>query len=516
MLSPEYLAGCADGILKLYRQLEDDIVRDMVRRLVSTDWQMTQSAVWQMEKAQELGLHVYDDIVRRLAQITGKSTQELKELFDDGGTETLRYDDRIYKQAGLNPLPVKQSPGMLQVLTAGYKKCGQTLKNLTLTTASEAQQLFITSCNRAYMQVSSGAFDYNTAIRKAVEAFGSSGATVRYPTGHRDKIDVAVRRAVMTGVSQTCGQLQEMRLDEMDCDLVETTAHMGARLSHSYWQGQVFSRSGKHRKYPDFVASTGYGSGEGLMGWNCRHGFYPFFEGLSERAYSKEMLTEWQQHTVSYNGKTYTDYKASQKQRELERSIRDTKRTLLGIEEGKREADDELRRGLEEDFAAKSVKLKKQEQALADFLKQTGREEERARVQAAGFGRGIAQRAVQANKKELLKQRERDIIKEIKKCGIQGDIHLEPRNIDISSLGFDSKHINKERSRDITMEDAKSFIASAKISSTVWNGKFERYYSENGAAYVNVQDKLIRTAYARENFGKDVLDMLEVLEKYGR
>lgn len=516
MLSPEYLAGCADGILKLYRQLEDDIVRDMVRRLVSTDWQMTQSAVWQMEKAQELGLHVYGDIVRRLAQITGKTTQELKELFEDGGTETLRYDDRIYRQAGLNPLPVKQSPGMLQVLTAGYKKCGQTLKNLTLTTASEAQQLFITSCNRAYMQVSSGAFDYNTAIRKAVEAFGSSGATVRYPTGHRDKTDVAVRRAVMTGVSQTCGQLQEMRLDEMDCDLVETTAHMGARLSHSYWQGQVFSRSGKHRKYPDFVASTGYGSGEGLMGWNCRHGFYPFFEGLSERAYSKEMLTEWKQHTVSYNGKTYTDYEASQKQRELERGIRDTKRTLLGIEEGKREADDELRRGLEEDFAAKSVKLKKQEQALADFLKQTGREEERARVQTAGFGRGIAQRAVQANKKELIKQRERDIIKEVKKCGIQGDIELNPKAIDLKGFAFDDKHINSERAHGVSRQEAEAFAHNAKFVSVRWSGRFRNYYSGEGAVYIDTHQNNIRTAFKADEFSKEVIEALEVLKKYGR
>lgn len=516
MLSPEYLAGCADGILKLYRQLEDDIVRDMVRRLVSTDWQMTQSAVWQMEKAQELGLHVYDDIVRRLAQITGKTTQELKELFEDGGTETLRYDDRIYRQAGLNPLPVKQSPGMLQALTAGYKKCGQTLKNLTLTTASEAQQLFITSCNRAYMQVSSGAFDYNTAIRKAVEAFGSSGATVRYPTGHRDKIDVAVRRAVMTGVSQTCGQLQEMRLDEMDCDLVETTAHMGARLSHSYWQGQVFSRSGKHKRYPDFVASTGYGSGDGLMGWNCRHGFYPFFEGLSERAYSKEMLTEWQQHTVSYNGKTYTDYEASQKQRELERSIRDAKRTLLGIEEGKREADDELRRGLEEDFAAKSVKLKKQEQALADFLKQTGREEERARVQTAGFGRGIAQRAVQANKKELIKQRERDIIKEIKKCGIRGNITIHPKSIDVSVLTFDDVHINIQRNHNVTEQEAKSFINNAVVLISKRNGMTENYYSYKGATYVNPLQKAIKTSYTSEQYDEKIKSMMEVLKKYGK
>ena len=92
-------------------------------------------------------------------------------------------------------------------------------------------------------------------------------------------MDVAVRRAVLTGVNQTTARMQIARADEMECDLVETTAHMGARPEHMDWQGRIFSRSGKSRKYPDFVKSTGYGTGPGLCGWNCRHSFFPYFEG---------------------------------------------------------------------------------------------------------------------------------------------------------------------------------------------------------------------------------------------
>lgn len=239
MLSPDYLAHISDDIIKLYQQLEDDIISDIVRRLVGTDFEMTQSAVWQMEKLQQMGL-VYEDALKRIGAATGKTEKELKKLFEDAGMETLRFDDSIYKKAGLNPLPLLQSPSMLNVLTAGLQKTGGTLKNLTLTTANTSQALFISSADSAYMQVASGAFDYNTAVRNAVKQASAQGLEVLYPTGHRDKIDVAVRRAVLTGVSQTCGKLQEMRMEELGCTLVEVTAHMGARQDHQFWQGKVY------------------------------------------------------------------------------------------------------------------------------------------------------------------------------------------------------------------------------------------------------------------------------------
>lgn len=399
MLSPDYLDHCTDDILRLYEQLDDDIIRDIVRRLVDTDFEMTQSAVWQAEKIQEIGNTVYSDVLNRISDITGKSEDELRTLFEDAGTETMVYDYSVYRRAGLNPLPVMQSPGMLQVLTAGYKKCGESLHNLTLTTANTSQAAYIQACNRAYMQVSSGAFDYNTSIRKAVEELSKDGTHILYPSGHTDRIDVAVRRSVLTGVSQTCGQLQIMRMDEMECDLVETTAHMGARPTHAVWQGRVFSRSGKG-KYPDFISSTGYGSGDGLMGWNCRHNFYPFYEGISNRAYTDDELKKLNEKRVTYNGDKYTDYEASQVQRKMERDIRETKRTLTGIDEARKNAPEEaLKKGFSEDFGVQSIRLKQQEAKLSDFLAQTGRAEDRSRVQVAGFGRIVSQKSAQTNRK---------------------------------------------------------------------------------------------------------------------
>lgn len=145
------------------------------------------------------------------------------------------------------------------------------------------------------------------------------------------------------------------RMDEMDCDLVETTAHMGARPSHAVWQGRIFSRRGKSREYPDFVESTGYGSGEGLMGWNCRHNFYPYFAGISRRAYTNKELKKLAEHKVIYKGKEYNDYEAGQIQRRMEREIRATKRELTGLDTaGKAASSPELKNGLQADFNAAS------------------------------------------------------------------------------------------------------------------------------------------------------------------
>lgn len=188
-------------------------------------------------------------------------------------------------------------------------------KNLCKSMVESSQATVTHLMDKAWLKVQSGAFTYQDAIYDAVVELAKQGiATVTYPSGKTDWADVAVRRAVMTGISQTAGQMQLDLAAEMDCDLVEVTAHMGARPSHALWQGKVYSISGKSKKYPKLSTATGYGTGDGLKGWNCRHDFYPFFEGISERANLPVDVTE-----------NNRQYELSQKQRAMERSIRATK-----------------------------------------------------------------------------------------------------------------------------------------------------------------------------------------------
>lgn len=396
MLPPDFFDYAANDILDLYGELEKSILRDIVRRLTKTGT-MTSTAVWQAQQLQESGL-LMRDITAMVSRMSGTNDKQVEALFENAGVRALKYDIDIYEAAGLTPLPIRQSPAASLVLRAGITKTAGNLKNLSMTTAVATQQEYISATTLAEMQVESGAFDYVTAIRNAVRKASKSGSVVLYPSGHKDLLDVAIRRATLTGASQTASQLSTHYADDMGCDLVETTAHPGARPEHALWQGRVFSRSGHSKKYPDFVTNTRYGYGDGLCGWNCRHGFYPYFEGLSSSAYPKNKISEYNNSTVNYHGETMSYYDATQRQRAMERTIRSTKREIAGYDEGMKSADEKIRNAMKEDFSTASVKLKRQETALNDFINETGLDRQREREQILGFGRSAARKAVYANK----------------------------------------------------------------------------------------------------------------------
>lgn len=296
---------------------------------------------------------------------------------------------------------------------AGYIKCAGNLQNLTLTTANTAQQAYIQASNLAYMQVTSGTMDFNTAVRHAIQTAAAAGSSVLYPSGHCDHLDVAVRRAVLTGVGQTVRQLSLINAQDMGCDLMEITAHGGARPPHAAWQGKIVSLSGR-RGYLT-PKSIGYGTGDGFGGWNCRHDWHPFFESVSKRAYSNARLKELNERHIEIDGEKYTDYEVSQMQRALERKIRKQKRQVAAANAAVQSAPDEAaKQAMQEDFTAQSVKLKAAEQELKDFCKQTGFLPDTSRVWVNGFGRSVSQKAVHANKKALTSGTKSGIIKTTK------------------------------------------------------------------------------------------------------
>ena len=367
MLKPKYLEQLPDAMIDLYSEVETELLADMARRISKCDY-WSPATEWQRQKLSEMGnYHSY--VLESLSSLTGKSTAELKQMMMDAGVEATDFDRSAYKDQGLDPPPLTASKTMQKTLTAGLKRTQGLFKNLTKTTASTATRQFEHALDKAYLLVSTGAVDYNTAIRRAVKDLARQGiGAITYPSGHMDNIEVAVRRAVLTGINQTALQLQMDLADEMECDLVETTAHGGARPDHATWQGKVFSRSGKSKKYPDFVRSTGYGSGTGLGGWNCRHSFYPYFEG-SPRSYSNSELKDYEAKKYRYNGKKITEYEASQQQRYIERQIRRWKRENVMMSEA----------GLDAEESA--AKIRQWQAVQRDFVRQTGLKRQPAREQ---------------------------------------------------------------------------------------------------------------------------------------
>ena len=400
MLTPEQLSNCANDMIDLYQQLDEQIARDIARRIVKANY-LTDTADWQMRMLQECGM-LHEDIITTLSGYSGMSEEVLKELFKDTANTSIAYDMSIYNKAGLNPLPLNMSPRAMQTLEAGFNKTNGNLQNLTRTTAITSQTAFINACTIAEMKVSSGAFDYHTAIIDAIKQVAENGAWVQYPSGHRDRLDVAVRRNVITGIGQTTGEICLGYAHDMECDLMEITAHAGARPSHSAWQGQIVSLSGK-KGYLS-LEDIGYGSGDGFKGWNCRHDWFPYFEG-TERMYTTKDLKALEDRDIQYpDGSMHTYYEAEQTQRKYERLIRQARRDVCAYDEVIKNTNksSQLYNDAVKKYDHYTAKVKFYEYELKNFCYKVGINPDNSRVRTLGYNRSVSQKVVH-NDKSLYK-----------------------------------------------------------------------------------------------------------------
>ena len=382
MLPPSYLDQMPDAFVQLWQQVEDAILQDVARRIGKMD-AVTPTANWQLWRYQQTEA-VRNDVVKLLAKYTGKSETAIRKLLLQAATEAMEREDAIYYHYDMEPPPFEENAALNNLLDAGARQTCGTWQNLTATTANTVTGAFERTLDAAWLKVGTGAFDYKTAVKQAVDSLADDMPMVTYPSGHTDSIEVAARRAILTGVNQTTGKLQVARMDEMGCEFVETTAHGGARPSHAEWQGRRFHRGGavdyKGRHYPDFEAATGYGTGAGLCGWNCRHQFFACFPELGDPPqWTQEQLRELNARDIEWNGKKYTAYEISQMQRARERNVRRWKKRYL--------AEDAA--GL--DTTDSAVRLKAARQS--DFTKATGGRVDSARVSVPKFGRSEASRA---------------------------------------------------------------------------------------------------------------------------
>ena len=308
---------------QLYADLELEIIEEIATRIAKVGYANT-VVLNDIQIAQEMGL-LYQDIVTLVAKYNNSTYEEVAKIFEEAGAKTLKFDDKIYTEVGLNPLPIKQSPEMVQILNSTIEKTAGNLQNLVMTTAVGAQTAFYNAMNRAYMEVSTGVKSYTKSIVDTIKELSEQGAVITYPSGRNMSLESAVRMNIITGVNQTCGKLQELRADEVGWDLMELTAHSGARPEHAIWQGKIVSRSGQ-KGYLS-LNDIGYGTATGFKGVNCRHDWYPYYKD-SSRTYTQEQLNEWENEEVVYNGERISKYDATQMQRAFERKIRKDKKDL--------------------------------------------------------------------------------------------------------------------------------------------------------------------------------------------
>lgn len=401
MLTPEYLLHATEPAEEIAEKLHQDILNKIIERVMirfnrGDDYILTSVDKWQIETLQQAGF-LLEDIQKEIASATGYMSSEIAEAMEDAGVRAIEYDDEIYKASGLNPEPLTQSPHLIRLLQDTYEQTFGEWTNFTATTAEEAQKLFIRLCDEAYYKAISGMISARQAVKEALEELISEGVYVEYPTGHRDTIETATARAVRTGISQASARIQLARMDEMEWDLVLTTAHLGARpgnggpngTNHIWWQGRFFSRSGKDKRFPPFEESTGYGTVAGLCGANCRHSFGPG-DGVHNPFDTKD-INFADQHKA---------YEIQQRQRELERRIRKTKRECMGLQEAVNDSKtDKTRQELTRDYERKAALLTKQNAAYNEYCSEKGLKKRSERISIARWDRSQAAKARAAAKR---------------------------------------------------------------------------------------------------------------------
>lgn len=391
---PEILDALPEELVELFRGLEITLLEEICSRLNLAD-QLNEVTVQDIRALRSHGIDL-KDIEKAIRETTGISKKKLEQLLDDVVERNQAYYTELIDIADVT------APERLvdvEDTWAIYEQTKQTLTNLTQSmaflvnngrTMLPPAKAYQWALNSAEMQIQSGAISYNQAVATAVKQLADSGLCVvydkagnpiknrvGYESGHKDQLDVAVRRAVMTGVSQLCAKYTEQSAEYLDTPYFEVSAHAGARdvpgpspwSSHKEWQGKVYSiRSGDI--YPNIYEVCGLGEVDGLEGANCKHRRFPWVEGVSERTYTDEQLANIDQPPFEFEGKKYTMYEATQKQRQIERTIRKLKREQAAYKAA----------GLTEDEQAVSVAILRLKKKYTEFSKQAGLPEQKERM----------------------------------------------------------------------------------------------------------------------------------------
>ncbi|WP_106460151.1 phage minor capsid protein [Anaerococcus sp. Marseille-P3915] len=365
MLSPEYMERVTDHLIVLYQGLEDDILKDIADRIKKNGY-LTATAERQAEVLIESG-YTTDEIESLLKPHFEDIDEEITQIINKSGLKHYEDEAKAYRVVNKNLIDLTQNKhaentinNAVDRLIKGNANITQSLGVVCNGENVKLNKFYKDKLNQAAFKVASGAFSGQQVVRGLVNDLSESGIRViNYQNSGRNyTVESAAKMLVRTTINQMTGEISLSNAEDMGQDLMEISAHAGARPSHAEWQGQIVSLSGDNDKYLS-LDDIGYGDVAGFMGANCRHNWYPFFEGISERAWSQEMLDNIDPEPFEFEDKEYTYYEATQKQRQIERTIRKYKHRVMMYD---KVGDDESK-------LIAQVRLQRQRQLYKDFNK---------------------------------------------------------------------------------------------------------------------------------------------------
>lgn len=380
----DYKEKIASKIAARYISLEERILQDIARRIKKVG-EITSTADWQINRLRILG-YSSEDIEREIKKTLDASYPEMFELYDKViDWEYVRNKD-IYEQINAEFIPYEENRQLQQITDAIIQQCLEDLENVTKSLGfyldyngrkilTPLSQVYTNYLDNACFGVVTGAFDYGSVLRRVVTQLTNSGLRkIEYGSGYASRVEVAARRAVMTGVANLTGEIADYNAKKLGTEYFEVEWHAGARPAHSVWQGRVWTKE-------QLYSVCGLGTVTGLLGANCYHTYYPFFPGISERNWSDDWLEEQnrkESKPKEFQGKEYTLYEAKQRQRQMETAMRAQREKVQMLQDSGADR---------QEVMLQKAKYQGQLNEYAVFSRKMGLKEERERIYIDGRGK---------------------------------------------------------------------------------------------------------------------------------
>lgn len=341
MFTPEVTEAIPIALEQIFDSLQMSIMTEIVRMLLEAA-EIIPSTGYKMSRLYDLGTSKkrIKDIVARTLNL---SDREVENIFTNITGSGYNEAESAFVEQGKEFIPYSENEPLQQFVRAVQEQTQDECKNITQSMGFAKRQpdgslvftpvadYYQETLDKAVTEIASGASDYNTVLEKTVTEMTNSGLrTVDYASGHSNRVTVAARRAVSTGLNQVVGKINEENAEKLGTNYFEVSWHSGARPSHQVWQGRVYSKE-------ELESVCGLGTVTGLCGANCYHSYSPFTPGITPRTYTDEQLDKMnaeENKPVEYNGKTYTKYEATQRQRRLETTMRAQRQKIKLLEEG--------------------------------------------------------------------------------------------------------------------------------------------------------------------------------------
>lgn len=342
MFTPTEIEALPSAMEQLYRSLQLNIMSDLTERLKANGEEITSAADWQINRLYELGVSK-DEIDSLIQSTLNVSDDEIDRIYDEVVKSGYARNEKLYTSKGKEHIPYAENKQLQQLVKAVKNQTKSEYRNITgslgfavrnadnTLSFTPLAEFYQRTLDNGLMQIASGAVDYNTVLKKAVKAMTDSGLrTVDYASGWSNRVDVAARRALMTGFNQVVAKVNEDNAEQLGTEYFEVSYHRGARPTHQVWQGRVYSKK-------ELETVCGLGTVTGLCGANCYHSYSPFIKGVDKPTYSDEELdrmNEEENTPKEYNGRQYTAYEAQQRQRQLETAMRADRQKIELLTQG--------------------------------------------------------------------------------------------------------------------------------------------------------------------------------------